>query len=82
MVATADLELADSRALLAQLPHAVFVVDEAWRVTYANTAAVRIIGDAGATLWDRCPVIDATAFGGVFREAMDSRRETTTASAL
>ena len=82
MVATADLELADSRTLLAQLPHAVFVVDEAWRVTYANTAAVRIIGDAGETLWERCPVIDATAFGGVFREAMESRHETTTASAL
>lgn len=82
MVATAELELADSRTLLAQLPHAVFVVDSAWRVTYANTAAVRIIGDAGETLWERCPVIDATAFGGAFRDAMETRREVTTDSAL
>ncbi len=82
MVATADLELADSRTLLAQLPHAVIVVDEAWRVTYANTAAVRIIGDNGETLWDRCPVMDATAFGGMFRDAMETRREITSESAL
>ena len=83
MVATAvEQELADSRTLLAQLPHAVLVVDEGWRVAYANTAAIQIIGSDGETLWDRCPAIDATAFGATFREAMASRSELMTESAL
>jgi signal transduction histidine kinase len=82
VAATAEPELADSRKLLAQLPHAVLVVDEAWRVTYANTAAIRIIGSEGATLWERCPEIDATGFGATFRQAMTTRTEITSESAL
>jgi signal transduction histidine kinase len=82
VAAAVEQELADSRNLLAQLPHAVLVVDDGWRVAYANTAAIQIIGSEGDTLWQRCPAIDATSFGTTFREAMASRSELTTESAL
>jgi hypothetical protein len=79
---TAELELADPRRILAHLPYAVVVVDDAWRVTFCNAAALKIIGDEGDTLWERCPEIDATAFGATFREAMASRTAITSESAL
>jgi signal transduction histidine kinase len=80
--ATAELELADPRRILAQLPHAVVVVDDAWRVNFCNAAALKILADDGLTLWERCPQIDATAFGSTFREAMTSRTSITSESAL
>lgn len=82
VVATAEQELADPRRILAQLSDPVLVVDDAWRVCFCNAAAARIIGDDGATLWERRPEIDATAFGAAFRDAMASRCELTTESAL
>jgi signal transduction histidine kinase len=82
VAATAEPELADPRRILAQLPHAVIVVDDEWRVDFCNAAALKIIGDEGQTLWERCPQIDATAFGATFREAMTSRAVITSESAL
>jgi signal transduction histidine kinase len=80
--ATAEPELADPRRILGQLPHAVIVVDDEWRVDFCNAAALKIIGDEGQTLWERCPQIDATAFGVTFREAMASRTTITSETAL
>lgn len=82
VVAPVEHDPADPRRILHQLPHAVLVVDDAWRVMYANAAAVRIIGTEGDTLWVRCPELDATAFGATFREAMTARTEITTETAL
>lgn len=82
VAATAEPELADPRRILAELPHAVVVVDDAWRVDFCNGAALKILGDDGVTLWERCPQIDATAFGPTFREAMASRASITAETAL
>jgi signal transduction histidine kinase len=82
VVAAYEHDLAEARRILNQLPHAVVVVDEGWRIVFANTPAQRIIGTEGDTLWARCPDMDAAAFGATFREAMSSRTEMTTESAL
>ena len=78
VAATAEPELADPRRILGQLPHAVIVVDDEWRVDFCNAAALKILGDDGQTLWERYPQIDATAFGATFREAMANRIAITT----
>jgi signal transduction histidine kinase len=82
VVAAFEHDLGEAHRILNQLPNAVLVVDDAWRIVYANAAAQRIIGTEGDTLWVRCPEIDATAFGASFREAMASRTAMTTGSAL
>ena len=72
----------DSRELLDLLPHGVLVVARDWRVTYANPEAVRMLGATGATLWERCPELEHTAFASGFRYAMSDRTELLTESAL
>jgi len=82
VVAAHEHDLTEARRIFNQLPDAVVVVDDAWHIAFANAAAQRILGTEGDTLWVRCPEIDATAFGATFREAMASRTEMTTESAL
>ncbi|HEY5937399.1 MAG TPA: PAS domain-containing protein, partial [Kofleriaceae bacterium] len=65
----------DVDAILRLLPHGVAVVDDTWRVTYANTEATRILGDSGVTLWDRCPALEQTGFASGLRYAMSDRTE-------
>jgi signal transduction histidine kinase len=75
-------EPTDPHAILRLLPHGVLVVAPDWRVTYANPEAVRLIGGRGATLWERCPELEHTAFAAGFRYAMADRTELLTESAL
>ena len=77
-----EAERSDPHAILELLPHGVLVVAADWRVTYANPEAVRMLGDAGRTLWDRCPELEHTAFASGFRYAMSDRTELLTESAL
>ena len=49
---------------------------------YANPEAVRMLGDTGATLWERCPELEQTAFASGFRYAMSDRTELLTESSL
>ena len=53
-----------------------------WRVLYANPEATRLIGGRGATLWERCPELEQTAFASGLRYAMADRTELLTESAL
>lgn len=75
-------EPTDPHAILRLLPHGVLVVAPDWRVTYANPEATRLIGGRGATLWERCPELEHTAFATSFRYAMADRTELLTESAL
>jgi GAF domain-containing protein len=51
-------------------------------VLYANPEASRLIGERGATLWERCPELEQTAFAAGFRYAMADRTELLSESAL
>lgn len=82
MVTAIASEPSDAFAILDLLPHAVLVVGADWRVMYANPEAGRMIGDTGATLWERCPELEQTAFASGFRYAMSDRTELLTESAL
>lgn len=79
---TAQQPPADSDVVLRLLPHGVLVVAPDWRVIYANPEANRLIGGHGATLWERCPELEQTAFASGFRYAMADRTELLTESAL
>jgi signal transduction histidine kinase len=72
----------DSNAILELLPHGVVLVGNDWRVLFANPEAGRLLGANGATLWDRCPDLEHTAFASGFRYAMSDRTELLTESAL
>ncbi len=72
----------DSTAILELLPHGVVLVGSDWRVLFANPEASRLIGANGATIWDRCPDLEHTAFASGFRYAMSDRTELLTESAL
>src|SRR5688572_4960790 len=72
----------DAGKVLSLLPYAVLVVDREWRITLANQEAHRLLGQRGATLWELCPELDATAFGTAFRYAMLDRAELISESAL
>ncbi|MEO8699217.1 MAG: ATP-binding protein [Kofleriaceae bacterium] len=72
----------DPLAILRMLPHGVLVLGPDWRVLYANPEAERMIGTTGATLWERCPELEHTAFASGFRYAMSDRTELLTESAL
>jgi signal transduction histidine kinase len=72
----------DTPQVLSALPYGVVVVDRDWRVTFANAEAQRLIGRDGRTLWDRCPELEATAFGSAFRYAMADRAELISESVL
>jgi len=80
--AVPDRERADPQAILDLLPHGVIVVGRDWRVGYANPEAERLIGASGATLWERCPALEHTAFASGFRYAMADRTELLTESVL
>jgi signal transduction histidine kinase len=80
-VVTASPEL-DPHVVLRLLPHGVLVVAPDWRVLYANPEACRLLGDRGATLWERCPELEHTAFASGFRYAMADRTELLSESAL
>lgn len=82
MVTAVAPEPNDAYAILDLLPHAVIVVGADWRVVYANPEAGRMIGETGATLWERCPDLEQTAFASGFRYAMSDRTELLTESAL
>ncbi|MBL9018579.1 MAG: GAF domain-containing protein [Myxococcales bacterium] len=82
MVTAVVPERSDAYAILDLLPHAVIVVAADWRVVYANPEAGRMIGEIGATLWERCPELEQTAFASGFRYAMSDRSELLTESAL
>ncbi|MBA3461556.1 MAG: GAF domain-containing protein [Deltaproteobacteria bacterium] len=75
-------EHSDPNWILDLLPHGVLVLSADWRVLYANPEAVRMVGTEGATLWERCPEIEHTAFASGFRYAMADRTELLTESAL
>jgi signal transduction histidine kinase len=72
----------DAHTILRLLPHGVLVVAPDWRVLYANPEADRMIGSTGATLWERCPELEHTAFASGFRYAMSDKTELLTESAL
>ncbi|MGE0401854.1 MAG: ATP-binding protein [Kofleriaceae bacterium] len=72
----------DSTAILELLPHGVVLVASDWRVIFANPEATRLLGATGATLWERCPDLEHTAFASGFRYAMSDRSELLTESAL
>jgi signal transduction histidine kinase len=80
--ASPDHELGDLQTILDLLPHGVVVVTRDWRILYANPEADRILGGSGATLWERCPVLEHTAFASGLRYAMSDRTELLTESAL
>ncbi len=69
-------------AILELLPHGVVAVGRDWVVTYANPEAIRMLGATGATLWERCPGLEHTAFASGFRNAMADRSELLTESVL
>jgi len=77
-----DHELSDPQAILDLLPHGVVVVSRDWRIVYANPEAARMLGATGATLWERCPELEHTAFASGFRYAMSDQTELLTESAL
>jgi len=83
--ATRTPELADPQTILDLLPHGVFVVNRDWQIVYANPEAERMLGGAApapATLWERCPALEHTAFASGFRYAMADQTELLTESAL
>src|SRR5262245_49294290 len=82
VVAAQPPELIDPHVVLRLLPHGVLVVGPDWRVSYANPEACRLIGARGATLWERCPDLEHTAFASGFRYAMADRTELLSESAL
>lgn len=84
MVATATPvnELGDLQTILDLLPHGVVVVARDWRVLYANPEADRMLGATGATIWERCPGLEHTAFASGFRYAMSDQTELLSESVL
>jgi signal transduction histidine kinase len=82
VTAVSEPEPIDSYAILRLLPHGVMVVATDWRVLYANPEADRLFGSTGATLWERCPDLEHTAFASGFRYAMSDKTELLTESAL
>jgi signal transduction histidine kinase len=84
VVATAspDHELGDLQTILDLLPHGVVVVTRDWRILYSNPEADRMLGASGATLWERCPALEHTAFASGLRYAMSDHTELLTESAL
>lgn len=84
MVATAavTVETTDLHTILDLLPHAVVVAGRDWRIVYSNAEADRMLGSDGATLWERCPGLEHTAFASGFRYAMADRTELLTESVL
>jgi signal transduction histidine kinase len=80
--ATPGDELGDPQTILDLLPHGVVVVSRDWRIMYANPEADRMLGPAGATLWERCPALEHTAFASGFRYAMADHTELLTESVL
>ena len=82
VVAAAGSHVTDTQTILQLLAYGVCVVGPDWRVLYANPEAERIFGTRGATLWERCPDLEHTAFASGFRYAMIDRTELLTESAL
>ncbi len=82
VVTALPAEPADPQVILRHLPHGVLVVAPDWRVVYANPEAARLLGGRGATLWERCPELEQTAFAAGFRYAMADRTELLSESAL
>src|SRR5688572_25703395 len=72
----------DAQTILRLLSYGVLVVGPDWRVLYANPEADRMLGATGATLWERCPSLEHTAFASGFRYAMSDRTELLSESAL
>ena len=73
---------ADAHTILRLLPHGVLVVGPDWRIVFANPEADRMLGGTGATIWERCPELEHTAFASGFRYAMSDKTELLTESAL
>ena len=81
-VVTAESFVTDAQTILRLLAYGVIAVGPDWRVIYANPEGERMIGSKGATLWDRCPDLEHTAFASGFRYAMKDRTELLSESAL
>ncbi|MBA3501877.1 MAG: GAF domain-containing protein [Deltaproteobacteria bacterium] len=79
---TVESHVTDAQTILRLLAYGVVTVSSDWRVTYANPEGERIIGAQGATLWERCPDLEHTAFASGFRYAMSDRTELLSESAL
>jgi signal transduction histidine kinase len=81
-VVTVESHVTDAQTILRLLAYGVVVVAPDWRVVFANPEGERIIGAHGATLWERCPDLEHTAFASGFRYAMSDRTELLSESAL
>jgi hypothetical protein len=67
-----------SRTILESITDAFFAVDEAWRFTYANAQAERVLerppGDLlGKVLWDEYPGLVGSEFERIYRRAATQR---------
>ena len=82
VVVTVESHVTDAQMILRLLAYGVVVVSADWRVVYANPEGERMIGSKGATIWDRCPDLEHTAFASGFRYAMKDRTELLSESAL
>lgn len=61
--------------LLASVPDALFATDAAWRLTFVNRHAERLLQRPresllGEELWAACPALSGTRFEGAFRQAV------------
>jgi signal transduction histidine kinase len=82
VVLAPETDVTDAQMILRLLAYGVVVVGPDWRVVYANPEGERMIGATGATLWERCPDLEHTAFASGFRYAMSDRTELLSESAL
>jgi signal transduction histidine kinase len=82
VVLAPETHVTDAQTILRLLAYGVVVVAPDWHVIYANPEGERMIGATGATLWERCPDLEHTAFASGFRYAMADRTELLSESAL
>src|SRR5690242_431863 len=74
--------MTDAQTILGLLAYGVVVVAPDWRVIYAHPEGERLLGAHGATIWERCPNLEHTAFASGFRYAMADRTELLSESSL
>jgi PAS domain S-box-containing protein len=74
-----DAGSAPSADVLERLPAAFVLLDDEWRIAYANARSERLLGRRrarlmGRTLWQVVPDLVGTRFENAFREAADEGR--------
>ena len=72
---TAGADHGDVVRIMETLPTAFFELDRAWRFTYLNAAAERVLGTRredllGAVVWDSFPAANGSDFEAQYRRAM------------